>query len=225
MQSDKMIWVLEDEETSVFVYKQILDIRYRTRYFENLEEFTLAIKNLNGQDVPSLVIADLGLKDGNFINFLSSNLDIRLLVIPFLIVSSSRDIDSLRFCFQKGAVDYLTKPFNKNELLVKLERFLNEEKETRNRHFTFSAKDQVLEIDEIIKPLGLTRTEKSLLQALMFSPDYRAGRQELIQEIWGDTSVQEKTLDVHVSNLRKKLVKIKLNINLERSGYYELARL
>ncbi len=111
---NKALWVLEDDRGCQFVYEQTLDHRYQTRYFRSLQDFIQALK-ADGPK-PALIIADLMLSDGNFLEFLT-NSESDILVIPFIIVSSVDDIDALRFCFKEGALDYLTKPFKKTNCL------------------------------------------------------------------------------------------------------------
>ena len=47
--------------------------------------------------------------------------------MPTFIVSSVDDLDVMRFCFKEGVLDYLTKPFRPNELLVKIENIFKKE--------------------------------------------------------------------------------------------------
>ena len=101
MKFEKKIWILEDDHGCLFVYQDILDIRYSTRYFKTLDEFKTALEESAG-DLPDLVIADLKLPDGSFLTFLSSDDNKKLLDMPFLVISSVNDIDALRFCFEDG---------------------------------------------------------------------------------------------------------------------------
>ena len=120
---NKEIWILEDDKGCQFVYEQTLDHRYKTRYFTKIADFQEALSSTEHN--PALIIADLMLDDGNFMTYLNDSKDNRLVVTPFIIVSSIDDIDALRFCFMEGALDYLTKPFKKNELIVKIENILS----------------------------------------------------------------------------------------------------
>ncbi len=114
--ASKKIWVLEDDPGCLFVYQDMLDQSYKTSYYDQLSSFSDALKNDSTR--PDLIVADLTLKDGCFLNFLSSVEEKKLLNTPFIVVSASTDIDALRFCFDEGALDYLTKPFKKTEYIV-----------------------------------------------------------------------------------------------------------
>ncbi|MEW6055684.1 MAG: response regulator [Bdellovibrionota bacterium] len=134
--SERSIWILEDDSGCRFVYEQILGIRHKVRFFQTLVEFEFALSE-GQKSLPELVLADVVLEDGSFLHFLNHSQKKELLSIPFIVVSSIDDIDALRFCFNEGAVDYLVKPFQKSELIVKVERIL--EKKTK-RGWEFAAR-------------------------------------------------------------------------------------
>lgn len=204
--SNRLIWVIEDDPGCCFVYEESLKIRYNLEYIQSLEE--LETKLSQPHTVPDLMIADLNLKDGNFLNFLSTSDKKSLLTVPFIIVSSSDDIDALRYCFDEGALDYLTKPFKKNELIVKIEKFINQivAKEGTSEGFD-SLDDQFMN--------RLTLKENLIVSLFKKSPNNCITRDEIFQSIWNNVHVHSKTLDVHIYNLRKKLAKIDLFIKTE----------
>lgn len=200
--SDKEIWVLEDDKGCLFVYEQTLDHRYVTRYFETLDLFSKALEKVaaSSESGPALIIADLMLSDGNFLNFLANTENTKLLTMPFIVVSSIDDIDALRFCFREGALDYLTKPFKKNELLVKIENVISGSTKTR-------VSDQASKSIEIggVNITNLTVKQIQLLNLFLKSEDRSISRQDILEKVWGDTTVHPKTVDVHLYNLRRKL--------------------
>jgi DNA-binding response OmpR family regulator len=146
-----------------------------------------------------MVIADLMLNDGNFLSFLSNEFHGRLGgEVPFIIVSSDDDIESLRLCFKEGANDYMTKPFKKNELLVKVETILK----NKNR-FGRSVKPEISIDGNVID--GLTAKQQKLLKLFLDQSSRVIDRQMILSKVWGDTIVHPKTIDVHLYNLRRKL--------------------
>lgn len=193
--SKKCVWILEDDEGCRFVYDQILRIRYKVRFFGALSELEKAFcdKSTTDEPSPDLLIADLRLPDGCFLDLLNgSNPDFKgFLTIPFLIVSSIDDIDALRFCFDEGAVDYLIKPFKKNELIVKTSRAL-----------TRAVQVSPLEAPEFA---DLTQKEQQILALFFKAKDRTLSREEILSKIWQNIKVDSKTVDVHLFNLRKKL--------------------
>lgn len=218
---DKAIWILEDDKGCQFVYEQTLDHRYKTRYFERIDEFSKALKASFAQGkehLPKLIIADLMLSDGNFLSYLTDG-EQDIFDIPFIIVSSVDDIDALRFCFKEGALDYLTKPFKKNELLVKIENVLSgvnrpvqEAPEGVNKSVNLDG----------VEVTSLTAKQKQLLTLFLDSEDRSVSRTDILEKVWQDTSVHPKTVDVHLYNLRRKVNEFGYIIRSDGGGRWSL---
>lgn len=213
----KELWILEDDKGCRFVYEQTLDHRYKTNYFESLENFSKALNGLKGDELPSLIIADLMLGDGNFLNYLTNAKEVNIVNIPFIIVSSIDDIDALRFCFKEGALDYLTKPFKKNELIVKIENILSGQGKKTIIEGAF--KSIILDGHEID---NLTSKQKQLLTLFLNSPSRSVSRDDILTNVWGTTNVHPKTVDVHLYNLRRKLHDFGFMIRSDGGGKWSL---
>ena len=102
------VWILDNDQNLQSTYEKILNLRYRTRFFFSLEEFSNAFYKESYKC--SFLITELILKDGNFLDFLGNLKAKGLLKVPTFIVSSVDDLDVMRFCFKEGVIDYLTKP-------------------------------------------------------------------------------------------------------------------
>lgn len=197
MSTKNKLWILEDDKGCQFVYEQILNHDFDIKYFDNISSFKTSI--LAKKDLPAMVIADLMLTDGNFLNYLTQEVHEELgNEIPFIVVSSSDDIETLRQCFKEGANDYITKPFRKNELLVKVETILR-----GNKSLTKSLKPKVTIDGKVIE--NLTQKQIKLVELFLDNDDRVADREKIIDNVWGKTIVHPKTLDVHLYNLRRKL--------------------
>lgn len=196
------IWILEDDQGCKFVYDQILKNHFKLSFFETIASFQDSyekIINKNNYSRPAMIIADLMLSDGNFLSFLSKEFHGELGdEVPFIVVSADDDIESLRLCFKEGANDYITKPFKKNELLVKIETILRGKKTMAGQ-----VKSQV-SVDGVSIE-GLTGKQKKLLSLFNSKEDRVIDRDLILDNVWGDTAVHPKTLDVHLYNLRRKL--------------------
>ena len=202
---NKNLWIIEDDEDCNFVYQQILDFRYKTRYFQSLKEFSRALE-ADPKNYPDLIIADIFVQDGNFLNFLRSASASRPLCSPFLVISSVDDIDVLRYCFSEGAIDYLTKPLKKNEILVKIEKIFAEKPYTKKKRVKKpdSRVNHEVVIDDQTIP-NLTPKQYQMLKLFINSSDRCISRTDILQGVWGNTAVHPKTVDVHLYNLRRKL--------------------
>lgn len=194
------VWILEDDQDCQFVYSEILDDKYNTRYFCSISEFSSALEK-GPQGRPRLILADLMLGEENFLDFLNRSSDSRLLTSPFIVVSSLDDVESLRTSFREGALDYLIKPFKKNEILVKVENILSQQSESKSDPVKGAYH---IELDgETIE--NLTAKQYELLKLFTESEDRRISRTQILESIWGGSQVHPKTIDVHLYNLRRKL--------------------
>jgi two-component system response regulator RegX3 len=159
---------------------------------------------------PDLVLLDLMLPDG-------SGLDVCRELrkdshVPIIMLTARRDETDRVLGLELGADDYVTKPFSAREVIARIRAVLRRT-DTRS-----SAPVEPIEIDglrldpgrrEVTRegePLELARKEFDLLSLLMREAGTVVTRERLIDEVWdvnwfGST----KTLDVHVSALRKKL--------------------
>lgn len=129
--------------------------------------------------------------------------------VPTIIVSAKEDIQSKIYLLRAGAVDYVTKPFNLEELLLRIQIALRANVGTNNSRLVCGKIEIDLEsnlayYDE--KQLHLTRTELAILKVLMDHKERVLSKTVIMQLIEDQTpDCVESSLKVHVSNLRKKL--------------------
>jgi DNA-binding response OmpR family regulator len=127
--------------------------------------------------------------------------------VPTIIVSSLDDVETLRNSYEWGASDYLVKPFKKNELIVKLERIVRS-KETNGS----------LSVDNAFVD-GLTLIENKIFNYMLQFNGKSIHRDGIYKAIWKKVQVSSKTLDVHLSNLRKKMAKSHWKIESHQDGW------
>lgn len=133
--------------------------------------------------------------------------------IPIICVSAKDDIETKLELIRNGADDYLTKPFNNEELLVRvfavLRRYNKGNKHKESNILKF--KDLALDSENHIvtlkgKNLELTVKEYKILELLMSNPKKVFTKQNIFESVWSeDYLIDEKAVTVHVSNLRNKL--------------------
>ena len=210
------IWVLENDESCRYVYQEILAGAYILRCFASLVEFRESLKN---EKPPNLILADLRLPGQSFLSFLDSEDAKYVNEIPIIIVSAVDEIDVVHFCFEKGADDYLTKPFKVNELKVKVERLL----ETNLSDKPFEIDSGMMTVKRLDKEsASLTSKEFQMFQVLSQSPNGEIERAALLERLWSQVTVGPRTLDVHLLHLRRKLELIGIEIKLIRPNKYRL---
>lgn len=138
---------------------------------------------------------------------------------PIIGVSAKTDIDSKVNLMKNGADDYITKPFDNKELLVRVEavlrRYYNPTSNTTPSLLCF--KDLALNITTMevkIKdiPLTLTRYEYLILQLLMSAPNKVFTKNNIFESVWSENFYgDDNAINVHISNLRKKFVQVNPN--------------
>ena len=198
MRKKTVIWILEDDPGCQIVYKETLDYIYKTAYFTRLEEFSRAVDNI-GMDpsqeleMPQLIVADLKLEDGFFTDYLEERGESSL-PCPFFVVSTYDNLDLFRWCSKRGSLDFLVKPFKKNELVFKLERIFDNN--SAERVLKFIKRHQI----------QLTARENQILK-LFLSRDRAITHEEIVREVWRGVSIHENNVNVQISRLRDKLEK------------------
>ena len=110
--------------------------------------------------------------------------------------------------FEHGADDYIVKPFEMTELLLRVEAVLRRTKKSE-QHYRLGSMDidfgaKTVTLDG--KPVDLTMQEYALLETLVKNRNIALSRQKLMKEAWDVSFLGEsRTVDVHIQRLRKKL--------------------
>ena len=134
--------------------------------------------------------------------------------VPVIVLSAKSMMETRLEVLRMGADDYILKPFDLNEVLVRMEvvlrRTMQEEEEKPK---IYQCKDLVLYPDEnrVVfgdKNISLTQKEWLLLKLLMENPKKTFSKANLYETVWQDVYYYEdNTINVHMSNLRSKLKK------------------
>lgn len=133
--------------------------------------------------------------------------------IPIICVSAKDDLDTKLELIRDGADDYITKPFNNEELIVRIGAVLRRMNKgtTIDKTNIFRFKDLVLDSENHIvtinnEPIELTVKEYSILELLIGSPKKVFTKQNIFESVWSEEYIMdERVVTVHVSNLRNKL--------------------
>ena len=142
--------------------------------------------------------------------------------IPVIYLSAKTDIQSKVKGLRIGAEDYLTKPFEVLELLVRVEKVLKRNECSQNVYrmdnVAIHEKEHMVLLDG--NPVELKPMEYSLLLMLVRHPNMVFSREQLLQEVWGDWYFGEtRTVDNHIAILRKKLNWSEKIVTVHRVGY------
>ena len=163
---------------------------------------------------PDLVVLDLMLPDVNGLEILGG---IRKAGnrTPVLVLTARAEEADVVMGFDRGADDYVTKPFSTAELLARVRALLRRanghgEVERRLPVWRFADVEVNPASGTVLRdgtPVTLTPKEFDLLVALLRRRGAVAARSELLAEVWGyaNANIETRTVDVHVAELRRKL--------------------
>jgi DNA-binding response OmpR family regulator len=157
--------------------------------------------------IPDLVVLDLGLPrlDGiEVCRQLRADGD-----VPILILTARTETDDRVTGLDSGADDYLVKPFERQEFLARIRALLR--RRPPRGSASLSVGDLMLnpdtrEVHRGGREIELTNREFELLEYLMRNERLVVSRERLLDEVWGyDPMAATNTIDVFISNLRRKL--------------------
>lgn len=216
-----LIAIVDDEEDIVeLVSTHIEKAGYKTVKFYNGFDFL----NFLNKAQPELVILDLMLPDIDGIEICKKIKNNEKFSNIKVIMLTARSDESDRIVgLELGADDYVIKPFSPKELVARVKAVLRRNKE----------KDNIIKIGEIKidtkkmevylqdKKVELTTTEFNILLILAGKKGWVLSREQILKNLWGDDKIViDRSIDVHIRHLRKKLGKAGKYIkNVRGVGY------
>ena len=221
------VLLVEDEKSITTLIKYNLEKEGFKVYCSETGEDALKIIK---EKTPDLVILDWMLPDTSGIDVCRQiKIDKKLKNIPVLILTAKGEPDDKIKGLEVGADDYVTKPFNNKELLLRVKSLIKRSKPSLLEDLGIF-KD--LKIDRITKKvfrenkeIKLGPIEYKLLDFLIKSPQRVYSREQLLNNVWGENiNVETRTVDVHIRRLRKAINIDKKNnlIRTVRSSGYSL---
>lgn len=133
---------------------------------------------------------------------------------PIFMMSANNKADQIIEGLQAGADDYVTKPFNYDELLVRLDNAFNKVNSLQDNLMNVGLK-LIPEAHSVMKDgvtVNLTSREFVIFHHLYKHQTNAATREELISEFEKDMEMTSRNIDVHIFSLRKKMSKINIGI-------------
>lgn len=130
---------------------------------------------------------------------------------PVIILSAKDELDTKVNMLTLGAEDYITKPFEIKELLARVAVQLRHSHPAQNENQILKFKDIVLDTEHYLvtvcsNQISLTRQEFKILELFLSFPDKVFSKQGIYEYAWDDYYIgEDKTINVHISNIRKKL--------------------
>ncbi len=207
----KILAVEDDKEINRLICDYLSDSGYATISAENGLDAIRIIRETADLD---LVILDLMLpfKSGDMV---LQNIR-EFSDIPVIIVSAKSTVQSKIDAIRMGADDYITKPFDLDELLVRVEAVLRRSKGNTSAENTPLLTYKNLSLDRNSgtatvcgNPLVLTSKEYAILELMLLNPKKLFSKSNLFESVWHEPYFKEDTtVKVHMSNIRNKLKKL-----------------
>ena len=128
--------------------------------------------------------------------------------MPILIVTAKESLEDKRQGFQAGADDYMVKPVDFEEMLLRVAALLRRAQAVAEHNLNFGNVD--VDYDALTVTINgnatqIPKKEMQLLFKLLSAPNKTFTRRQLMDEIWGlDSDADERTVDVHIKRLREK---------------------
>lgn len=146
---------------------------------------------------------------------------------PVMLLTARSEVNDKIKGLDSGADDYLTKPFNKGELLARVRALTRRKGEIPSNELVFGDVTLNQSTYELIcgsLNVKLGAKEFKIMQMLMYAPGNIISKDEFIEKIWGyDSDAEYNSIEVYISFLRKKLGAIKSTVQIKASrgiGYY-----
>lgn len=210
------ILLVEDDEV---IRQQVKKILEQWGYEVVLVEDFMEVLSIFVKEEPHLVLMDIGLPLFNGYHWCQ---EIRKVSkVPIMFLSSRDQAMDIVMAINMGGDDFVTKPFDQNVLLAKIQGLLR-------RSYEFGQDQSLLEYRGVILNLkamdlvyqgevvSLTKNEFQILQVLFERSGNIVSREDLMKELWNsDFFIDDNTLSVNVARLRKKLEAIGLNDFIE----------
>lgn len=208
--SNKTIVILDDEADILeMIAINLKKSGYEPVCFEFVDEFWDYLEN----NIPALIVLDLMLNnaDGFEVCKLIRSKE-KFTHIPVIMLTARTEETDKIVGLEIGADDYVTKPFSPRELIARIKVILrrtdHSEKEkdyiVLNNILEINLKKYEVKVKQ--EKIDLTPTEFKILKILSERPGWVFSRDQLLDYLWGnDKIVVDRTIDVHIKNLREKL--------------------
>lgn len=181
-------------------------VEYLKEYHFACKAFALpkeAILELEKNQHYDLIILDLMLPDMDGFDLFKRLKSI--CNIPIIISSARGDIGNKIHGFELGADDYLAKPYEPRELVLRIEHIL---KRLKSHHitignFTIDKENRTVLLDDY--PIDLTKIEFEIFIFLIENCNKITSREQILHATSLDMNTKNRTIDMHISNIRYKI--------------------
>jgi Response regulators consisting of a CheY-like receiver domain and a winged-helix DNA-binding domain len=223
---NKNIAVVDDEqEIAELISLHLKKNGFGAKEYHDAGSFLKSLKHR----LPDLVILDVMLPDMDGFEICKHlKRDQRLSAVPVIMLTARGDETDKVLGLELGADDYVTKPFSPKELVARVKVVLRrnvkhqESKRIEIGPIAIDLEKYAVSVEG--KDVLLTTTEFKILELLASKPGWVFSRDRILDHLWGEEKiVLDRTIDVHIKNLREKLGKGGALIRNVRGVGYKLA--
>ncbi|HGC6804797.1 TPA: winged helix-turn-helix domain-containing protein [Streptococcus agalactiae] len=204
-QEQGKIYIVEDDMTIVSLLKDHLSASYHISSVSNFRDVKQEIIAFQ----PDLILMDITLP---YFNGFYWTAELRkFLTIPIIFISSSNDEMDMVMALNMGGDDFISKPFSLAVLDAKLTAILRRSQQFIQQELTFGGFTLTREglLSSQDKEVILSPTENKILSILLMHPKQVVSKESLLEKLWeNDSFIDQNTLNVNMTRLRKKIVPI-----------------
>jgi len=202
----KLLFVEDDQDLLKSMLFYFNEIGYNC---EKAKTVTEAVEKVGVYDYDCIIL-DLVLPDGSGLDLLEE-IKQQKIDVGIIILSANSNLDDKLKGLDRGADDYLTKPFHLSELNSRIKSIIRRKKQGGSAVITFNELEINTDAQEVHvnnELIHLTKKEFDLLLYLIFNKNKVVAKSSISEHLWGDFMDQSDSFDSvysHVKNLKRKL--------------------
>ena len=198
--SKRVLLIEDDLQMQKFISEYLKDYGFDCTAFAHPKD---AIENFKHEENYKIIILDLMLPDMDGFDLFKKLKAIK--DIPVIISSARGDIGNKIHGFELGADDYLAKPYEPRELVLRIESILkrNSNKSFKISDFTIDKDNRTVIIDDF--PVDFTKIEFEIFIYLVENQNKISSREQILNASSLDLNTKNRTIDMHISNIRAKI--------------------
>ena len=196
----KVLLIEDDLQMQEFIIEYLKDYNFDCKAFAHPKD---ALKEFKNRSDYSIIILDLMLPDMDGFDLFKKLKQIK--DIPIIISSARGDIGNKIHGFELGADDYLAKPYEPRELVLRIEHILKKTLSSKIKisDFTIDKENHTVSLDNF--SIDFTKIEFEIFIFLIHNLNKISSREQILHATSLDENTKNRTIDMHISNIRYKI--------------------
>ena len=198
---NRNILLIEDDlQMQEFIIEYLKDYNFDCTAFSHPKDALESFKNSNDYEI---IILDLMLPDMDGFDLFKKLKQIKN--IPIIISSARGDIGNKIHGFELGADDYLAKPYEPRELVLRIEHILKKNISNKIKicNFEIDKDNRTVVLDDF--PIEFTKIEFEIFMFLINNLNKISSREQILNATSLDENTKNRNIDMHISNIRHKI--------------------